>query len=121
MAEPDLIIKLPLLFVNLPYSVPLSFNSTSPPSASKIIFASESKVNVPDVTLNGLAPALISRVEASNTASISFTAPTRLPDTVVRFSVIPTSSCNSLIASTKLGENILISSLADAGVFNSIT
>ena len=82
--------------------------------------ADESIVNSPDVTENAVEPELISCVDASKTASISLIAALMLVAAVVRFSVIPTSSCNSLIESTRLGENTLMLSLAAAGVFNTI-
>ena len=37
VVEPDLIIRLPDVFVNEPYCVPPSFNTTSPPSASSVM------------------------------------------------------------------------------------
>ena len=48
VVEPDLIIKLPLLFVNAPYCVPSSFSSTSAPSASNIISPAASSVISPE-------------------------------------------------------------------------
>ena len=48
VVEPDLIIKLPLLFVNAPYCVPSSLSSTSAPSASSIISPAASTVISPE-------------------------------------------------------------------------
>ena len=53
-------------------------------------------------------------VSCSLTALVNILAP------VDRFSTIPTSSCNSLTASTKLVESTIITSLALAPVINSI-
>ena len=48
VVEPDLIIKLPELFVNAPYCVPSSFSNTSAPSASSIISPAASRVISPE-------------------------------------------------------------------------
>ena len=89
--EPDAITNCPELFVNLPNSVPLSFKTISAPSASSVISPDELRVKSDELIAKLFEPALISYADASNTASISFNAPTIVPALGVKASTSPIS------------------------------
>ena len=89
-----------------------ALNRIFPPAASRKISPA------PSITKFPLE--LIFLADASNTASISLIAETRSAlSAVARFSTVPISSCNSLIASTKFVVITTIASDAEASLFNS--